>query len=105
MYYLYRVSQHNMCNFDWLLQVQKGKYAELFKKKYPGKNDSIYEVKFNNYYTVRKSFREFQKSVFIHELLHKIFCKEGLNISEILWAFRICATSKCQTNNKVERSV
>ena len=56
-------------------------------------------------YTVRKSFREFQKSVFIHELLHKIFCKEGLDISEILWAFRICTTSKCQTNNKVKRSV
>ena len=45
MYYLYRVSQHNMGNFDWLLQVQKGKYAEPFKKKYPGKNASIYEVK------------------------------------------------------------
>ena len=45
MYCLYRVSQHNMGNFDWLLQVQKGKYAEPFKKKYPRKNDSIYEVK------------------------------------------------------------
>ena len=55
----------------------------------------------SNIYTVRKSFREFQKSVYIHQLLHKIFCKEGLYISEILWAFRICAISKCQTNNKV----
>ena len=63
-------------------------------------NEPYWVIFFHNY-TVRKSFREFQKSVFIHELLHKIFCKEGLNISEILWAFRICATSKCQTNNKV----
>ena len=52
-------------------------------------------------YMVRKSFQEFQKSVYIHELLHKIFCNRGLYTSEILSAFRICAILKAGITNKV----
>ena len=54
-------------------------------------------------YTVRKSFREFKTCVYILEMLHKIFCKEGLYTFEILSAFRIYTVLKPMTINKVYR--
>ena len=42
-------------------------------------------------------------TLYIQELLHKIFCKEGLYVSEILSAFRICTVLNPMTINKVYR--
>ena len=78
-----------------MLPLLRASYMCIVYATYPSKQkSSLYH---------RKSFWEFKKSVYIHELLDKMFCNKVLYFSKILAAFRIYTVLKSRITNKIYR--